>query len=134
MKSFESASLAQVKALAKITASKLKGGEILGLIGNLGSGKTTFTKYLAKALKVKPRVTSPTFVLMNLFKGRLKSGKKITLYHLDLYRTKNFREIKALGLAEIWGKKDTITVLEWADKIKRHLPKKTIKINLSGKR
>jgi tRNA A37 threonylcarbamoyladenosine biosynthesis protein TsaE len=50
---------------------------------------------------------------------------------MDLYRTKTFREVKALGITEIWGKPNVVTVIEWADKIKAHLPKKTIHINFS---
>jgi tRNA threonylcarbamoyladenosine biosynthesis protein TsaE len=116
--------LEQARAVAARTAKTLKGGEILALIGPLGSGKTTFTKALGQALKIRHKITSPTFTLMHVFPLRLP-GKAAALYHLDLYRTKNFREVKALGITETWGKADTITVIEWADKIKRHLPKKT---------
>jgi tRNA threonylcarbamoyladenosine biosynthesis protein TsaE len=117
--------------LAKKIAHQLKGGEILALIGPLGSGKTTFTKTLAKQLKVRHKVTSPTFTLMHPFEAKLLNKKTVTLYHLDLYRTKNFREVKALGITEWWGKPTTVTVIEWADKIKKHLPKKTIFIYFS---
>jgi tRNA threonylcarbamoyladenosine biosynthesis protein TsaE len=125
MKHIQRAELPNVKALAEEVAQQLLGGEVLALIGELGSGKTTFTKHLAKYLKIKHTVTSPTFVVMNMFPGKLRPGKKITLYHLDLYRTKNFREVSALGIEEFWGKKGTVTVIEWADKIKKRLPKNT---------
>lgn len=117
--------LSQIPSYAKTFGKKLKGGEVLALIGPLGSGKTTFTKTLAKQLKVKQPVTSPTFVLMHVFPARF-GGKPGMLYHLDLYRTKNFRETAALGLTEVWGRPDVVTVIEWADKIEKHLPKKTI--------
>jgi tRNA threonylcarbamoyladenosine biosynthesis protein TsaE len=117
--------LDQIKTAAVALAKQLKGGEILALIGPLGSGKTTFTKALGKALKVKHPITSPTFTLMHVFPAKLASKKPIIFYHLDLYRTKSFREVKALGLTEIWGNKDVVTVIEWADKIKKHLPKRT---------
>lgn len=119
--------LIDAKQQAKKTATQLKGGEILALIGPLGSGKTTFTKALAKALKIRHHVTSPTFSLMNAFPLYLH-GRPAILYHLDLYRTKNFKEVAALGLTEFWGKKDVVTVIEWADKINKHLPKKTHKL------
>ena len=122
--------LEDATTLARNIARELKGGEILGLVGPLGAGKTTFTKSLAQALKVKTRVTSPTFTLLHKFAGRL-GKQKIFLYHLDLYRTKNYREIKTLGLEEFWGRPKTITAIEWADKIKRHWPKKTILIEFS---
>ncbi|HVY68141.1 MAG TPA: tRNA (adenosine(37)-N6)-threonylcarbamoyltransferase complex ATPase subunit type 1 TsaE [Patescibacteria group bacterium] len=118
--------------LARQLALRLKGGEVLALSGPLGSGKTTFARQLARSLKIRHQVASPTFVLMNRYEGRLKTGRRIQLYHLDLYRTKSFREIRALGLPEIWGRPDTITVIEWADKIKRQLPKKTIHIKFAS--
>lgn len=115
--------------LAQSLAAQLKGGEILALVGPLGSGKTAFTKYLGKELKVKKTLTSPTFTLMHGYKARLKNGRPIELLHLDLYRTKNFREVKALGLQDLWGNNQYITVIEWANKIKRSLPAKKIMIN-----
>ena len=128
MKSALKASLKTLDSLAEGLAKDLKGGEILALVGDLGAGKTTFTQKLAKRLKVKAGVLSPTFVLMNLFKAQLKNGRKITLYHLDLYRTKSFAEVKALGITEFWEQKNSVTVIEWADKIKKHLPKNAIVI------
>ncbi len=125
MKKSQTVHLTDIKPLAKKIAEQLHGGEILGLIGNLGSGKTTFARYLAKYLKVKQKITSPTFVLMNLFPARLANGKPVTLYHLDLYRLKNFKEVQALGIQEFWGKKNSLTVIEWVDKIQKKLPKKT---------
>ena len=125
MKKTQTTRLNEIPLLAKQVAKELRGGEILALIGSLGAGKTTFTQALGKALKIRHKITSPTFTLLNLFPAHLLKGTKVTLYHLDLYRTKNFKEVKALGITEFWGKKETITVIEWANKIKRYLPKKT---------
>jgi tRNA threonylcarbamoyladenosine biosynthesis protein TsaE len=117
-------------------ARKLRGGEVLALIGPLGAGKTTFTQALGKALGVRKKMTSPTFVLMQQYKARIvnkdKAKRPITLYHLDLYRSGSFREVTALGITEHWNRPDTVTVIEWADKIKRHLPKHTIYIHLTN--
>ncbi len=113
------------KTAAEKIAQTLKGGEIMGLIGTLGAGKTTFVQHLGKVLNVKQRITSPGFSLMNIYYAKLSSGKKIYFYHLDLYRTRNFREVKDLGLTEVWGKKNVITIIEWANKINKHLPTKT---------
>jgi tRNA threonylcarbamoyladenosine biosynthesis protein TsaE len=124
--------LSQVEKQAKLIAKTLNGGEVLALSGSLGSGKTTFTKAVAKAMKVKQTVTSPTFVLMQEYKtGKTKNKSKAPLwiYHLDLYRTKNFAEVSGLGIEEVWGRPEVITIIEWADKISGHLPKKTIHIN-----
>lgn len=117
-------SLNQIPALAKKIATNIKGGEIFALIGTLGSGKTTFTKALGKELKIKHHITSPTFVLMNRYSFK-RADKKLHLYHLDIYRLKNFKDTAALGIKEIWGQKDSVTIIEWADKIKKYLPKKT---------
>ncbi len=132
MKKTYKASLEKIPELAKEIATQIKGGEIFALIGTLGAGKTTFSRALAKQLGVTSQVTSPTFVLMNRHQARTKIGnKKIFLYHLDLYRTETFAESEALGIAEFWGQPDTVALIEWADKIKNHLPKKTIYIHFS---
>ncbi len=131
MRSIKHTSLTNIAALAKNTAQGLRGGEIFGLTGPLGSGKTAFVKALAKELRIKALVTSPTFTLLHCFSGKLKNGKQILLYHLDLYRCKNFREVKALGLTEVWGRPDTVTFIEWPDKITGHLPPKSKIIQFS---
>ncbi len=123
--------LTNIKPTADKITKQLKGGEVLALIGPLGSGKTAFAKALGKQLKIRHKITSPTFTLMHVFAGRLKKNKPVVMYHLDLYRTKNYAEVKALGITKLWGKPQTITLIEWADKIKKHLPKKTIYLYFS---
>lgn len=130
MRKEESISVKDAKALAKDLAKKIEGGEIFGLVGPLGAGKTTFTQCLARELGVKASVKSPTFIIMQSFLGFLPQRpflKKtpINLYHLDLYRLKGKKEIGLLGLEDFLGKKNTVTVIEWADKAKNWLPAKT---------
>ncbi len=125
--------LDQIPKTAKEIASTLKGGEIYALIGVLGAGKTTFVKTIGKVLKIKHNIPSPTFVLMQTFEARLQSKKLITLYHLDLYRIKNFKEARGLGVTEFWGRPDTVTFIEWADKIRKYWPSKTKVIKFTGK-
>jgi len=94
-------------ALAAKIADTLSGGEVLLLNGELGAGKTTFTKGLAKALGVKEEVSSPTFTILNVYEsGRLK------LNHLDMYRIENPDELAELGIEESIGE-DGVTVIEW---------------------
>lgn len=92
--------------LAVKLANKLVGGEIILLNGELGAGKTTFTKGLAKALGINEIVTSPTFTFMKSYNGRLK------LYHYDMYRVDSEDELYELGLAE-YLYADGVCVIEW---------------------
>jgi tRNA threonylcarbamoyladenosine biosynthesis protein TsaE len=107
---------------------------VIGLIGNLGGGKTTFTKSFAIALGIKERVTSPTFVLMKKFKipatvrQNLKSkilNHKL-LVHIDAYRLESPKELELLGWHEMAVNPKNIIVVEWADKVRRLLPKDAI--------
>ncbi len=118
--------LTEATKLAETIAKTVKGGEIFALSGDLGAGKTTFTKALGRALGVKQTIPSPTFVMMQEFST--SKPKKLTLYHLDLYRTNSFKEVEGLGITQWWGRPETITVIEWADKIADHLPKNAIRI------
>jgi tRNA threonylcarbamoyl adenosine modification protein YjeE len=104
---FESHGVEETYAYAKEIANYLKGGEIILLDGDLGAGKTTFTKGLAKALGVTEEVVSPTFTIMNRYEsGRLK------LNHIDMYRIEHENEIAELGLEEAFSD-DSVTVIEW---------------------
>lgn len=91
---------------AKRVADGLKGGEIILLNGDLGAGKTTFTKGLAKALGVTETVTSPTFTYVKEYDGRLP------LYHFDMYRVGDADEVYELGLEEYFYK-GGVVVVEW---------------------
>ena len=95
----------------------LKGGDVLGLVGELGSGKTTLVKGIASGLEVKQRegISSPSFVLIKEYSG------KIPLFHLDLYRLDNIKDIEYLGVEEYLFDQG-VCVIEWADKMKVLLP------------
>ena len=115
-------SVDETYALAKKVADTLDGGEVLLLDGDLGAGKTTFTKGLAKALGVKEEVTSPTFTILNVYEdGRLK------LNHLDMYRVESADELAELGIEECFDE-DAVTVIEW-NKFE-HFDGKVIKISV----
>jgi len=122
---YTTTSAGETLALAKKVADSLKGGEVIALSGDLGAGKTTFAKGLARALKIKKPVTSPTFVLMKIYptKGKIKK-----LVHIDCYRLTGPQDIEAIGAPEYFNQSDTITVIEWPEKVKAALPKKTIVI------
>lgn len=118
----ETRGVARVLARECAGMARRKRALVLGLIGDLGGGKTTFTAGFAKALGVKERVTSPTFVLMKIFK--LGARKKFRhLIHIDAYRLESARELAALGWKEMITDPRNIIVVEWADKVKKILPK-----------
>jgi len=121
-------------SLAKTFAQKLKGGEIIGLIGDLGAGKTVFTQGLAQALKIKQVIASPTFVIMKVYPVKHKTIKQ--LVHIDAYRIKSAADIVAIGAIDYFNRADTVTVIEWADNIKNILPSKTkyITIKIDGEK
>lgn len=91
---------------------------IILLIGELGSGKTTFIKGLAKGLNVKGSVTSPSFVIMNIYNGKTK------LFHLDLYRINTLKETEFI----YDFLREGIMVIEWGEKIKDEIDKKRIEV------
>lgn len=114
--SFITTSSIQTKKLGEILAQELCGGEIICLIGDLGTGKTTFTQGLLRGLKVKGPYTSPTF---NILKEYKKS--KLKIIHLDVYRV-SAKDIIDLGWKDFAEKKDSIVIVEWADRIKKIIP------------
>ena len=114
---------------AKKYAKKLKGGEVIGLIGGLGAGKTVFAQGLAAGLGVKETVNSPTFVLMKVYKMKNEKLKIKNLVHIDAYRITKPEEIEAIGAREYFERPDTVTVIEWADKVKFILPARLFIVN-----
>lgn len=106
--------------------SHLKHAFIVALEGNLGSGKTTFIQGLAVGLKIKENVLSPTFLILKQFSIVLKNYKNF--YHIDAYRLKNPGELVELGFKEVIKNPENIVVIEWADKVKKVLPKNILVI------
>lgn len=138
----------QTKKLAEIFAKTLKETEVkknsralvIGLYGNLGSGKTIFVKGLLKGFNKKEKAQSPTFVIFRKYKLPKKITKKNYkknktkvislkyLYHFDCYRIRKEKEISDLNFKEIVNNPENIVVVEWANKIRNILPKQIIKI------
>ncbi|OGI69076.1 tRNA (adenosine(37)-N6)-threonylcarbamoyltransferase complex ATPase subunit type 1 TsaE [Candidatus Nomurabacteria bacterium RIFCSPLOWO2_01_FULL_42_20] len=126
----ETAKLAN--ALLKQVIEKKSGRNralVIGLCGELGSGKTTFTQELAKLLDIKEHVVSPTFVLMKTYK--LRSTNYKLLIHIDAYRLEKPKELLKLGWRNLIKDPKNLILVEWADKIKKILPKDAIFIYFS---
>lgn len=108
-------------------STKLKGGDIVLLSGNLGAGKTALVKGVAKGFGIKNTITSPTFTLMNVYPVSQKSTTINQLIHIDTYRLKDEQELLEIGAEDYLGKPNTVCLIEWPDKIENLLQKYSTK-------
>lgn len=97
-------------------ASLVADGDVVALVGELGAGKTTFVKGLARGLFVKDVILSPSFLLARSYVGRLP------FHHLDAYRITSPHELTVVGLLELLPPSEGVTAVEWADRIPDHIP------------
>ena len=97
--------------------------QAIALHGDLGSGKTTFVQGLAQGLGIIKKIISPTFIIMRTYKIDGRGDKKF-LYHVDLYRITDEKDIEVLGLIELMNDSQNITVIEWPEKIENLLSEK----------
>ncbi len=114
--------------LAQQIAKKLVGGEIIALHGDLGAGKTTFTKGLAEELRVEDIITSPTFVVLKNYPAKIKD-KEIVFVHIDAYRSETIDDIKSVGIEDFMNRDDVVMIVEWPEKIAEILTGQIININ-----
>ncbi len=114
-------SLRETQDFARDFAKNLKGGDVLCLYGNLGSGKTSFVQGLAKGLGITRRIISPTFIIAR----RYEMGD-LNLYHIDLYRTQTLQDLRSIGMDEILEDDKNIVAIEWAEKLLDLIPKKRV--------
>jgi tRNA threonylcarbamoyladenosine biosynthesis protein TsaE len=107
--------------------------KIFALVGDLGAGKTTFSKTFIKELGVKSHVQSPTFSIINSYDiTRPRDELGVTtenfekVFHIDVYRIENVKELEVLHMDEILHNKKHIVIIEWADKIKDYIPQDAV--------
>lgn len=129
----------QTISLGKKIARQLKGGETIALVGELGAGKTIFTKGIATGLGIKKIITSPTFVLMKVYhinnpclSGRQEQSTINNLVHVDAYRLKSGQDLIDIGINDYLGQKDTLTIIEWANQVDSILPKNAIFVKIKA--
>jgi tRNA threonylcarbamoyladenosine biosynthesis protein TsaE len=121
------ASLRETESIGRAIGQILHEGDVIALIGDLGAGKTALVRGIVSGLDAPSTfVTSPTFMLMHQYHGRLP------LTHMDLYRLNSLEEAEAIGLAEVLAD-DGVTAIEWADRFPSLLPSDRLEIRLSHK-
>lgn len=115
----------ETRAVARRLGAGLGPGDVVACYGELGSGKTCFIQGLAEGLGVEGPVTSPTFILIGEYRGRLP------VFHVDLYRLESLEEILTLGVEEcLYGQ--GVTLIEWAEKLEPLLPPHAIRVRIRG--
>jgi tRNA threonylcarbamoyladenosine biosynthesis protein TsaE len=117
-------------AFGRSFARSLQRGDVVALVGELGSGKTQFVKGVCEGLQVRTPVTSPTFVVLNRYEGRDETGTELLVYHLDLYRIRSAQELYDLGYEEILNG-DGVSLIEWAECLGPLMPEKRKEVSLS---
>ncbi len=120
-----SRSPAETEAAGEELGRTLGAGDVVALTGELGAGKTCFVQGLVRGLGVGTLATSPTFVLINEYRGRLP------VHHVDAFRTASLTELMDLGLPELFDE-GGVTVIEWADNVGPLLPSRTIHVAIVG--
>ena len=123
---FKTESPEETQALGEKLGKTLKQGDVIALIGDLGTGKTCLTQGIARGVGIAPDevVNSPSYILINEYNGAMP------IYHIDLYRLENSAEIAELGLSEYMDG-DGICIIEWAERIADTLPDTCIKIHIT---
>jgi tRNA threonylcarbamoyladenosine biosynthesis protein TsaE len=123
----ETNKLAETFAKDLTTRGSGKEATVVGLYGDLGSGKTTFTKILAQTLGVTDTLSSPTFIIMKSYELKAKTWN--LLYHIDAYRLESGIEMKKLGWNDIVKNPDNLIIVEWPERIKEVMPENHIRID-----
>lgn len=115
----------ETEKFAEDWSQSLKGGDVVLLSGDLGAGKTHFTKGIARALGIDDVITSPTFALHNVYYG------KLVLNHFDFYRVDSSEEVEILGLNEFFFEKDGVCAIEWWQNVEDLLPNDCFLVTIS---
>lgn len=119
----------ETQKVASGIAKNLRGGEVIALHGDLGSGKTTFVQGLAKGLGIERKIISPTFIIVRIYAFDTTRFNDLNhFYHIDLYRIEQENGLVGLGIEEIVNDSENIVAIEWAERMESLLPEKRIDI------
>ena len=113
----------ETEAVAEAFGDVLDAGDLVVLSGDLGTGKTTFVKGVARALGVRDTVTSPTFTIVQEYEGRVR------LAHVDVYRLDRIQELYDFGFEELF--EDRVVMIEWGDTVDPALPRDRVDVRLA---
>ncbi len=113
----------ETEKIGERVADALKGTEVIALFGGLGMGKTAFTRGLAKGLGISDGVSSPTFSLVNEYRG------KFNVYHFDMYRVTTWEDLYSTGFFDYLD--NGVLVIEWSENIEGALPEDCVRITIS---
>lgn len=119
---YTSSSDSETQSIGSELAKNLKKGDTVILYGDLGYGKTTFTKGIAEGLGVTTRITSPTFTIVK---------NHSNLVHIDLYRIENEKQLKEIGIKEILADQAVVKVIEWPENMYGSLPSKRWEVTIT---
>ena len=111
--------------VAEKLGNLIRAGDMVAFKGGLGAGKTTFTRGIAMGMGMKDIVSSPTFALVNDYRG-----EKMTLYHFDMYRIKSEEDLESTGFYD-YPFEENAAVIEWSENIQAFLPENTIYITIN---
>lgn len=112
---------AETQEIGRNFSKELKSGDIVLLYGDLGYGKTTFVKGIAKGLGISSRIISPTFTIIRIHSN---------MHHIDLYRIENENQLTEIGMKEILSDESSIKLIEWPEKLKE-LPQHYIEVKIT---
>ena len=122
---YVSHSVEETQQLARAISDRVQPGDVILLVGDLGAGKSEFTRGLAQGLGVTATVTSPSFTILNVY-----DDGRIPLYHFDWYRLNSVEELYEMGMEEFLGG-DSVAVVEWPSQCPEAIPETHLAIRLT---
>lgn len=120
---YKSCSVEETEKIAFELSEKLNGTEVIAMYGDLGAGKTAFTRGLVKGFKFDDTVSSPTFSLVNEYRG------DFPIYHFDMYRIDSWEDLYSIGFFDYMG--NGLIVIEWSENIEGALPDDVVKVTIT---